>query len=216
MKNADFREKFIAAVRSLFNPAIHFFVKFDLNPNWLTTLSLLLCLIASFYFARGSFRWAAFLLMIGGVFDMIDGQVARASNRVTRFGALYDSTLDRFAEIFIFIGISMHVIEADVLPEIALGVKSAVLMLAVSGSLMVSYVRARAESLDFECKKGLLQRPERFVLLIVSALISKTVLMLVLVFLAVFTYYTALQRLIYVFRHANARKWEYIKDAGHE
>ncbi|MDZ7725368.1 MAG: CDP-alcohol phosphatidyltransferase family protein [candidate division KSB1 bacterium] len=187
-----------------------------MNPNWFTTLSLILCMLASVYFARGSLRSAALLLMIGGLFDMIDGQVARASNRVTRFGALYDSTLDRFSEIFIFIGISIHIISTDVLPYLSLGIKASVLMLALSGSLMVSYVRARAESLDFECKKGLLQRPERFVLLILASLISGHMLIAVLVFLAVFTHITAVQRLIYVFQHENSRKWENIENPGHE
>lgn len=216
MKKEDYRDRFVNVFRGMFNPVTHFFVRIDLNPNWFTTLSLILCLIASYYYAKGSLRWAALIMMIGGLFDMIDGQVARASNRVTRFGALYDSTLDRFSEIFIFIGLSYYMVDAEVLPQVNLGLKAAIFMLVMSGSLMVSYVRARAEGLGFECKKGFLQRPERFILLILSSLISRTALMIVIIFLAFFTHFTAIQRLVNVFRYENSRKWEKVKNTGHE
>ncbi|MBD3375012.1 CDP-alcohol phosphatidyltransferase family protein [candidate division KSB1 bacterium] len=216
MKLVILPERLKDGFRSLLRPIIRFFIVLNLNPNFLTTVSLILCFMSAYQFAKGSLRLAALLLILGGIFDMIDGSVARATNRVTRFGALYDSTLDRYAEIAIFLGIGWYFIRqydtSSALGAIAvMGV-----FLGLAGSIMVSYVRARAEGLDFECKVGLMQRPERLVVISVAALISEYVLIGGLAIIALFANFTAIQRVYYIWAKENAEKWAKVSDAPHE
>jgi CDP-diacylglycerol---glycerol-3-phosphate 3-phosphatidyltransferase len=173
--------------RNLLNPVIRLCVKLRLNPNWLTTASFFISAVASYHFAAGALRTGAVLLLFGGIFDMIDGAVARAADRVTRFGALWDSTLDRYAEIMVFIGIGHYFIS-----KVGAGVTeilnvTLLVFVGLAGSLMVSYIRARAEGLQFECKVGVMQRPERLVMISVGALISDQWLIYMIIAIAVFS-----------------------------
>ena len=217
MKLTFLPDRLKVGFRFLLQPVIKFFVRLHLNPNHFTTISLLLCLIAAIYFAKGSLRTGALLLLLGGLFDMVDGDVARASNRVTKFGALYDSTLDRYAEIMIFFGIGYYfIIEQGISSTFAMIAGMAV-FLGLGGSLMVSYVRARAEGLGFECKVGLMQRPERILLLSLGALISQTTLVVALVLIAVFANMTAFQRIYHIWAADNSDKWKRLStDISHE
>ncbi len=202
--------------RKKFDPLIRLCVRLGLNPNHLTTISLFLSIWSAYQFAFGSIRIAALILLVGGLFDMIDGQVARASNRVTRFGALYDSTLDRYSEIFTFLGMGYHFVRLQIVSPQFTAILALFIVLAMAGSIMVSYVRARAEGLDFQCKVGFLQRPERVVLLGVGALISNWTLIFVIFFIAVFANYTAIQRIVYIYKTENAAKWDKLQNAGHD
>ena len=217
MKIELFPKKLKLIFRDLIKPIIRVFVRYNLNPNYLTTISLVLCFAAAYQFGKGSLRLGAFILLVGGLFDMIDGDVARASNRVTKFGALYDSTLDRYAEIFVFIGLLFYFINGPSIGEPAQLLYSMLIVLGLSGSLMVSYVRARAEGLGFECKVGILQRPERIILICLGALISKYVLVFSLAVIAVLANVTVIQRIVHIWSTENSKIWTTLPPGvGHE
>ncbi len=186
----------------LMNPVFDFFIELELNPNFFTTIGFVISLLAAYLFATGSLRLAGALVLLAGTFDIIDGRVARATNRVTKFGALYDSTLDRYSEVIIFFGLAYFFVkEGWFLTSIAVFV-------ALGGSVMVSYVRARAEGLGFECNVGIMQRPERIVYLGVSALLHKYLLIAAIMIIAVLANYTALQRLYHIWKKENGTKFE--------
>src|ERR1700687_2997159 len=137
------------------------------NPNFLTFLGLVVNFIAAAFFAVGSFFTGALIIFFAGFLDMLDGQVARRQNRVTAFGAFYDSTLDRYSDMALYMGLLVY--------YAANGQTSSVVLRAVAtaGSVMVSYTRARAESLIPLCKVGFMERPERMVLLIIGGLFDR-------------------------------------------
>jgi CDP-diacylglycerol--glycerol-3-phosphate 3-phosphatidyltransferase len=138
-----------------------------ISPNALTFIGLLINIGCGVLYGYGMFFKAGLLMILANVFDMLDGQVARLRGRVTRFGAFFDSVIDRYSDIIVYVGI-MVFYARDTEKHSTLLV--ALTGLALVGSVMVSYSRARAESLDIACKVGFLERPERVVLLIVGSL----------------------------------------------
>jgi CDP-diacylglycerol--glycerol-3-phosphate 3-phosphatidyltransferase len=138
-----------------------------INPNALTFIGLLINIGCGVLYGYGMFFRAGLLMILANVFDMLDGQVARLRGRVTRFGAFFDSVIDRYSDIIVYVGI-MVFYARDTEKHSTLLV--ALTGLALVGSVMVSYSRARAESLDIACKVGFLERPERVVLLIIGSL----------------------------------------------
>ncbi|MCB0831886.1 MAG: CDP-alcohol phosphatidyltransferase family protein [Bacteroidetes bacterium] len=151
----------------LVKPLISLFTRTRVNPNWFTTLGLILNIVAALSFAWGAkygtredlqyIGWGGFFVLIGGLCDMLDGKVARAAGLSTRFGALYDSVLDRYSEVIMFLGMGYYLVAKDYFYE------SVFCFIALGGSTMVSYIRARSEALHIECKVGIMQRPERIV-----------------------------------------------------
>jgi CDP-diacylglycerol--glycerol-3-phosphate 3-phosphatidyltransferase len=133
-----------------------------INPNLLTFFGLLVNLWAALLFATGKFHAAAAVIFFAAFLDMLDGQVARREKRVTAFGAFFDSTLDRYSDMALYMGLLVYYAVA--------GRSSYVILAAVAtaGSVMVSYSRARAESLIPACKVGFMERPERLVLLMLG------------------------------------------------
>ncbi len=173
--------------RSLLLPLVRWLESHNTSPNMVTILGLFPAIAAGVCFGLGRIRLGGVLVGISGLFDLIDGQLAKLGNRQTRFGALLDSTLDRYSEIAIFLGLSALFRE-----EITFyGV-----ILALTGSLMISYVKARAEGLGCNCEVGLFQRPERIVLIIIGALAGLRILRLVVWVLAFFGNLTAIERLL--------------------
>lgn len=181
----------------LIKPIVDFFIKLELNPNFFTTIGFILSIIAAYFFAAGSLRIGGLIILLAGTFDIVDGQVARATNRVTKFGALYDSTLDRYSEVIMFFGIAYFFVSQSMLKT------SVAVSIALGGSIMVSYVRARAEALGFECKVGIMQRPERVVYIGLGALIHEIMLVIALTIVAVLANFTALQRLYHIWKQEN-------------
>lgn len=179
--------------RELIRPITGFLARLDVNPNYLTVMSFLGALIASVEFARGSLRAAAAWLLLGGLFDILDGEVARGAKRSSRFGALLDSTLDRYSEGIVLCSIGFYFFKTGGVSDRSL-IFLAGLSMALIGSLMVSYVRARCEGLGIECQVGVMQRPERVVLLAIGSLISPTALALCIFIIAAMTNYTTVQR----------------------
>jgi CDP-diacylglycerol--glycerol-3-phosphate 3-phosphatidyltransferase len=144
---------------------------------------------------------AGFVVLVAGLFDIMDGALARSTNRATRFGAVLDSTLDRVAEAALFIGIlAMYAAEQSVSGVLVTGV-------AWLGSLLVSYIRARAEGLGLECQVGIFTRPERVIILVLGLLLSQfdNVLIIALAIIAVLSLVTAGQRVLYVWRQTKTK-----------
>jgi phosphatidylinositol phosphate synthase len=152
-----------AAVESSFKRLLEPLAKWlgdrNTNPNWLTTLGFLLSVFSAYEIARGRLVTGGLLVLIGGLFDTIDGAVARKTGRVTRFGAVYDSTIDRYSEVAVFFGLGFFLIGHQFY------FTSVAAVFAVGGSIMVSYIRARAETLGFKANVGLARRQERVVIL---------------------------------------------------
>jgi CDP-diacylglycerol--glycerol-3-phosphate 3-phosphatidyltransferase len=163
-----------------------------IHPNVLTFLGLVINIIAAFLFARGSFRWAGVVVICAGLFDMVDGRVARATDRVTRFGGFFDSVLDRYSDLALFMGLLVYYASINRFFYIVL---TAIVM---TGSVMVSYVRARAECTIPKCKVGFLERPERVVLIIIGALFNR--MAPVLWVIAVLSNLTVIHRMIFTWR----------------
>jgi CDP-diacylglycerol--glycerol-3-phosphate 3-phosphatidyltransferase len=163
-----------------------------ISPNVLTFLGLVINICAAYLFAMGHFRWAAAVVIGAGLFDMVDGRVARATDRVTRFGGFFDSVLDRYSDLALFIGLLVYYASINRFGYIVL---TAVVMM---GSVMTSYVRARAECTIPKCKVGFLERPERVVLIIIGGLFNH--IAAVLWVIAVLSNLTVIHRMIYTWR----------------
>src|SRR5918993_5617787 len=138
-----------------------------INPNILTVIGVAINVGSGLLFGYGKFFWAGIVLIIANLFDMLDGQVARLSGRVTRFGGFLDSSLDRLSDMVVFVGLMVfYARDTEFHSTLNVFLTGAALM----GSVMVSYTSARAESLIPKCDVGFLRRPERVVLLIIGAL----------------------------------------------
>ena len=163
-----------------------------IHPNVLTFLGLVINIVAAYLFAAGSFRWAGAVVIGAGLFDMVDGRVARETNRVTRFGGFFDSVLDRYSDLALLMGLLVYYASIDRFFYVVL---TAIVM---TGSVMVSYTRARAENTIQKCKVGFLERPERVVLLIIGALFDR--MAPVLWVIAVLSNLTVAHRMIYTWQ----------------
>ncbi len=166
----------------------------NVHPNTFTTLGFILGCIAGYIAVKGSIRLASAILLISGMFDTIDGKLARDSGKVSKFGALYDSTLDRYSEVVFFFGLAYYYIQMN------MHTTALVTAVALGGSLMVSYIRARAEGLGFNCKVGVLQRPERILLVGLGGLIHPITLITAIWIVAIFSNITAAMRMVHVWR----------------
>lgn len=145
------------------DPLARFFVKLGMGPNAVSFIGFLWSVAAGVLFAKGLFGYAGWCMIFGATFDIFDGRVARLTDRVTRSGAYFDSTIDRFGEGVCFLGLAYYFRASWLLPFVIAG---------LIGSMMVSYTRARAESLGVECKVGSMQRPERIVYLGVASVLT--------------------------------------------
>jgi CDP-diacylglycerol--glycerol-3-phosphate 3-phosphatidyltransferase len=192
-------------VYRIIDPVTRGLVRAGVHPNAVTTIGFAVTVMAGVFFHLDHVRWAGLFILIGGVIDIFDGQVARQSGLASKFGSFYDSTLDRISEIVVFLGLlSLYNQYGRELADVWMVY---VIMLAMGGSLMVSYTRARAEALGLDCSEGLMQRAERVVLLGGSCLVvglawNGIVLRIVLIILAVTTIGTAIQRIVWVYQHA--------------
>jgi len=165
---------------SLVNPIGTFLTRANIHPHVITAAGFLLSVFSAALFWRGYFFWGGVILIVSGACDVLDGKLARSTNRTSRFGAVLDSSVDRYTEIFVF----------------------------MAGSLMTSYIRARAEGMGIECKIGLMQRPERVTFIAAGAILGSLIdlifktqqplIKLAIVAIAVFSNYTVIQRVIFV------------------
>ena len=165
-----------------------------INPNVLTFLGLVINMVAAAFLAFGHFRTAGFVIIFAGLFDMVDGRVARATNQVTRFGGFFDSVLDRYSDIALLVGLLVYY---GTINRSSYVVLTAIVMAA---SVMISYTRSRAENIVPTCKVGFLERPERVVLLILGALFDR--MAPVLWVIAVLGNLTVIHRMIFTYQEA--------------
>jgi CDP-diacylglycerol--glycerol-3-phosphate 3-phosphatidyltransferase len=178
------------------------FIRLNASPNFLSILGLLSGIAVGWFFYVGRPIPAAIFIFLCGVFDVLDGKVAIRTNKKSLFGAIFDSTLDRYSEFFIYLGLAVHFRSHWTLW---------VIFFTFLGSTMVSYTRARAEGLGFDCGVGIMQRAERIVLLFFGATIGAAfdvldpAMTIVLLLIAVVSNITALQRTFYV-RKAEKQK----------
>ncbi|NCI45171.1 DUF4833 domain-containing protein [Sediminibacterium soli] len=174
MADISLRTKLQHGIYRIIDPFVKFLIKCGLTPNAVTTIGFILNICVTVIFILGAeagnrndlsyVGWAGGLILFAGLFDMLDGQVARLGNMSSSFGALYDSVLDRYSEMVMFFGICYYLVGHHYF------FSSIFAFIALIGSMMVSYTRARAEGLGIDCKDGLMQRPERIILIGVSAM----------------------------------------------
>jgi CDP-diacylglycerol--glycerol-3-phosphate 3-phosphatidyltransferase len=201
------RERYMRVV----GPVGDFFSRVGVHPNILSLTGLVLSAGAGLLYSQGRFFWAAWVVLLAGICDTLDGHIARQTNKNNPFGAFFDSTLDRYSDMFLFVGLAYYYAGGTSLSPTEIHGQApwtvVVIIFAIAGSFMVSYTRARAEGLGVQCKAGMMQRPERITLLIMGSLLGAVpavgplLMKLTLVVLAVSVNLTALYRMYYVRNH---------------
>jgi phosphatidylglycerophosphate synthase len=186
--------KYKSAFGEYIRPLNHVLHRLRVSPDHLTFAGIVFGGLAGLAFARGRLVLAGVFLILAGVSDMLDGSLARSNGQASTFGSYIDSVADRFTEFLIFSGIAWHLREK---PELLL------VLAALAGSFLVSYAKARAVSLGTACEVGLMERPERFIVLIAGALLG--LLVPALWVLATLTLFTAAQRVLHVRAAMKAR-----------
>jgi phosphatidylglycerophosphate synthase len=168
--------------------------KFPLSPNFLTVTGFLITVIAAFVIPR-NIKLGGLLILAGGMFDMLDGIVARTRGKTSRFGAFLDSVLDRYSDAFIFLAIAWYFAEKGNYTGVFLSFGTLV------GAFLISYTRARAEGLGESCHVGIMERPERIILLIFATLTGWIIP--VLWIMLILTHVTVVQRIYHAWRAIN-------------
>ncbi len=192
-------------VYRIIEPVTRALIRWRVHPNAITTAGFVVTLLAGYLYHLDHVRWAGLCVLLGGLSDIFDGRVARESGLASKFGAFYDATLDRMSEIVVFIGlISLYNQYGREMADVWM---IYVIAIAIGGSLMVSYTRAKAEALGLDCSVGFMQRAERLVLLGGGSLFfglmwNGLVLKGILILVAVTTVLTTIQRIVWVYRQA--------------
>jgi CDP-diacylglycerol---glycerol-3-phosphate 3-phosphatidyltransferase len=206
-----FTTRFEAWVRRRAEGLMSALGRVPVTPNQITVVGVALTFIAAVLAALGYLRWAGVVLIFAGTFDILDGALARSSGRSYPYGAFLDSTLDRYSEGAIYIGLAAYFASTG-------GPLQRWLLLAtvaaLAGSFLVSYVRARAQSLGFTCESGLFARPERVVATVVGLIFGAPVLYVVVFLLAILTNLTALQRIREVWLQGRAQRLALEREAA--
>jgi len=182
-------------------PVLQLLARTGITPSAITWLGFLLTAGAAALIITGHLFAAGFVVLVGGFFDMLDGALARHKGQVTRFGALLDSTLDRLAEAVLLLGILVLYAREQLFAPILL------VCAALVGSLLVSYIRARAEALGLECEVGLFTRPERVIVLALGLLLNHVfdALIIALAIIVVLSFFTVAQRVIHVWQQTKIK-----------
>ena len=187
-------EKIGSTLGYVLDAIVRGFAASGINPNFLTFIGFGINVLAAYLFAYGYFRWAGVVIILAGLFDMTDGRVARFARRVTPFGGFYDSVMDRYSDLCLLIGLLIYYGRINRFFYVSL------VAVAMIGSVMVSYTRARAETVIPSCKVGFLERPERVVLIIIGALFDRMAPVLWLI--AVLSNVTVIHRIVYTRQEA--------------
>jgi CDP-diacylglycerol--glycerol-3-phosphate 3-phosphatidyltransferase len=182
--------KFAAA--KITGPLVPFLSKTGLTPNILSWIGLVISAAAAAMVALNHLLTGGVLVLVAGLFDILDGALARFTNRTTKFGALLDSTLDRLSEALLLFGLLILYLNSAYTIEILL------IFGVMVGSFLISYIRARAEGLGIECKTGLFTRAERVIILALGLIVGQVLIALII--LAVFTFITVVQRIVRVWQ----------------
>jgi CDP-diacylglycerol--glycerol-3-phosphate 3-phosphatidyltransferase len=161
-------------------------------PNVITFIGLLIVIFASYLILKGNFREGGLVLIVGSILDAVDGQIARIKGKTSKFGAFFDSTLDRYAEFFIFFAIAFS--------RVGTLLVSALSFATILGAYLTSYTRARAESLGIEIREGFFTRVERLVIIIIGLIILSNYLVYIMIILAIGSNLTAIQRILIAYK----------------
>jgi CDP-diacylglycerol--glycerol-3-phosphate 3-phosphatidyltransferase len=190
-----------SAARAFSQPIARVLAKTGISPTALTWTGFLIALGGGALIALGYPFIAGVAVLVGAAFDMLDGALARLTNRVTRFGAVLDSTLDRLGEVAVLLGILVTYAQSGSVAGILLT------GLALPGSLLVSYLRARAEAISLDCKVGLFTRTERVVIVSLGLLFSRVdyALIAALAIIVFFSFLTVVQRLLYIWQQTKVK-----------
>ena len=187
-----------ASLTRLGDPVARALLRAHVRPNHLTMVGLGVSILAAGALGQGSLRTGAVLLALAGLFDFFDGSLARLANRVSAFGAFLDSVVDRYSDLVVLLGVVLYYHRAVDTTGVFLT------MVALVGTIMTSYTKARAQSIGVACEIGLIERPERLIVLIAGATFNQ--LTPAMIALAVLTNLTALQRILYMRRAAAIRE----------
>ncbi len=179
-----------------------------ISPNALTFIGLMINLAGAFLLSQGRFLAAGFVIIGAGIFDLVDGRVARETNRVTRFGGFFDSVLDRYSDLCLLIGLLVYYGSINRPLYVVL---TAVVM---TGTVLTSYARSRAENIIPSCKVGFMERPERVVLLIIGCLADRMAAVLWVV--AVLSNLTVIHRMIFTWQEAKRLEDAQLRPAPHD
>jgi CDP-diacylglycerol--glycerol-3-phosphate 3-phosphatidyltransferase len=177
-------------------PVVRILSKSGITPNVLTFINLALNIIAAYVIAVGYFLPGGLLVLAAGLFDLLDGALARYTKQTTKFGAILDSVVDRISEAAILCGLLIWYI-----PQEEAGLEIVLILVVLIGSFLISYIRARAEGLGWQCQVGLFTRAERVIVLAIGLLVNQ--IFIALCILAVFVYITVVQRLVYLSKQGN-------------
>lgn len=197
--------KIIQGYLKTIKPFESLLTKFKIHPNTITWAGLIITACAAYLFKLGFFLWGGLVVALAGTCDVLDGRIARSTGLKSRFGAFLDSTIDRYSDVLLFVGIMMFFDKMYV---------NVLVMFAIAGSLLTSYARARAEGLGLECKVGLMQRPERIAYVAAAAFfdgifnkaltsytnVEHFLLIAVLFFIAAMSNITVFQRIVHIKR----------------
>ncbi len=193
----------ITGFQTVIEPISRFLINLRVHPHVITFSGLAISILAFDFFRLGRFFWAGVMVVLAGICDVLDGKLARETNRMSKFGALMDSTIDRYSEVIMLLGVAVFFRQTHV--HIVY-----LIILAIAGSFMVSYTRARAEGLGLECKVGLMQRPERITYLALGSLAGSVFMRLgwmktgtyvvlgSIWFIAIFANITVIQRVLHI------------------
>jgi CDP-diacylglycerol--glycerol-3-phosphate 3-phosphatidyltransferase len=178
-----------------FDPAIlkvyrFFFKNTSINPNYLTLLGAFVGYASAMCIAFGYVKTGGAILVFSGFFDLLDGAIARSTNSVSRFGGFLDSVLDRYTDLFLMFGIFIFFLKQGQTHALVFT------FIAAIGVAIIPYARARAEAASIECKAGLLERPERLVIILAGIFLN--LLLYAVIVLAVLTHVTVIQRILFV------------------
>ncbi len=187
---SDFKNR----LRGVLNPVVTLAARLGITPMGMTLAGILISILGAVYVALGDFIVGAILLLVSGLCDTIDGSLARRQGKVSKFGAFIDSTGDRVSDLAYYMGLIFFFIGRAPINKILI----LFTFVALAGSFLTSYARARAEGLGFECSVGLLERPERIALLLAGLLFGRIALTAAIVALAALSVFTFLQRVHHV------------------
>lgn len=196
-------EKFIQRYFKIVDPVGERLIRTGVHPHVITWAGLIFTLVAANFFRLGAFLLGGLFMVIAGTCDVLDGIIARKTEKISKFGAFLDSTIDRYSDIVIFLGLMIYFSELYI---------HILIIMAIAGSLMTSYARARAGGLGIDCKIGLMQRPERITYIAGAAIldglfgwffkalfgVEHLLVIAVLWFVAIVSNFTVLQRIIFI------------------
>lgn len=179
------------------DPIVGILSRSRIKPNALTFINLALNIVAAYVIASSHFILGGVLVLASGLFDLLDGALARLTGQTTSFGAILDSTVDRISEAAVLCGLLIWYIPKEAKIEIVL------IFAVLIGSFLISYIRARAEGLGLQCQVGLFTRAERVIVLSIGLLVNQVFIALCV--LAVFSYITVVQRLLYLWKQTKVK-----------